>query len=170
MRKLSEILYLLALTVWVGGMLVVGYLAAPVLFAELSDRILAGNLAGKMFTWMARIGLGCGAYILLFLVFRRGLGAFKSSAFWLALTMVGLVAASHFGIQPIMQHLKDSALPAEVMHSAFRDRFATWHGVSSVVYLIQSVLGLILLVQGSDVREQGTGSRGQKPTRSRAAR
>jgi hypothetical protein len=81
---------------------------------------------------------------------------FKSSVFWLALTMVGLVAASYFGIQPIMQHLKESALPAEVMHSAFRDRFATWHGVSSVVYLIQSVLGLILLVQGLAVKDPGS--------------
>ena len=166
MRKLTESLYLLAIVVWVGGMLAVGYLAAPVLFAELSDRVLAGNLAGKMFTWMARIGMACGGYILLFLMFRRGLGVFKSSVFWVALTMGGLVAASHFGIQPIMQHLKDSALPAEVMQSAFRDRFATWHGVSSVVYLIQSVLGLMLVLQGSGVRNQESGIK----TKPRAAR
>jgi hypothetical protein len=27
-----------------------------------------------------------------------------------------------------------------------RDRFATWHGVSSILYLVQSVLGLWLVV------------------------
>ncbi|MDD5298771.1 MAG: DUF4149 domain-containing protein [Rhodocyclaceae bacterium] len=156
MKKLSEILYLLAIVVWVGGMLAVGYLAAPVLFAELSDRILAGNLAGKMFTWVARMGLGCGAYILLFVLVRRGWSAFRSSVFWITLAMLGLVAAGHFGVQPIMQHLKESALPAEVMQSALRDRFATWHGISSVVYLVQSVLGLMLVLQGTDVRGQGT--------------
>jgi hypothetical protein len=164
MRKLADSLYLLAITLWVGGMLAVGYLAAPVLFAELSDRILAGNLAGKMFTWMARIGLGCGGYILLFLMVRRGWPAFKSSVFWITLVMVALVAAGYFGVQPIIQHLKEAALPAEVMQSALRDRFATWHGISSVVYLIQSVLGVMLVLQGTEVREQ----RSAKP--SRAAR
>ena len=148
MSKLAEILYLLALTLWIGGMLVVGYLVAPVLFAELSDRLLAGNLAGRMFTWMAYVGLGCAAYILLFLVARNGWSVFKLSAFWLGLSVAAAVAAGHFGIQPIMQHLKDAALPAEVMQSVLRDRFATWHGISSVLYLIQSVLGVALLIKG----------------------
>lgn len=152
MRKFADSLYLIAIALWVGGMLAVGYLAAPVLFAELSDRILAGNLAGKMFTWSARIGLGCGAYLMLFVLFRRGFGVFKSAVFWLVLVMLLLTAAGHFGIQPILQHLKEDALPAEVMHSVMRDRFAAWHGVSSVLYLVQSVLGLILVVkQGGEL-------------------
>jgi hypothetical protein len=28
----------------------------------------------------------------------------------------------------------------------FRDRFMTWHGVASVLYVIQSLLGLFLVV------------------------
>lgn len=159
MRRFAEILYLLALTCWIGGMLAVGYLVAPVLFAELSDRMLAGNLAGRMFTWMAYVGLGSGAYVLLFLLFRNGWTAFKSATLWLTLLVMGCVAAGHFGIQPIMQHLKDAALPAEVMQSVFRDRFATWHGVSSVLYLVQSVLGVILLVKGLAVRGPGGGGK-----------
>jgi hypothetical protein len=154
MRKFFESLYLLAIVVWVGGMLAVGYLVAPVLFAELSDRVLAGNLAGKMFTWIARIGLGCGGYILLFLTVRRGWPVFKSAVFWITLSMLALVAAGYFGVQPIIQHLKEAALPAEVMQSALKDRFATWHGISSVVYLIQSVLGVMLVLQGSGIRDQ----------------
>jgi hypothetical protein len=31
------------------------------------------------------------------------------------------------------------------MESVFRDRFAAWHGVASVLYLIQSVLGILLV-------------------------
>jgi hypothetical protein len=33
------------------------------------------------------------------------------------------------------------------MESVFRDRFATWHGVASILYVIQSLLavGLVLL-------------------------
>jgi hypothetical protein len=31
------------------------------------------------------------------------------------------------------------------MSSAIRERFATWHGISSLLYLVQSVLGLFLV-------------------------
>jgi hypothetical protein len=33
-----------------------------------------------------------------------------------------------------------------VMQSLFRDRFAAWHGVASVLYLIQCALGLAVVV------------------------
>ena len=32
------------------------------------------------------------------------------------------------------------------MESVFRDRFSTWHGVASVLYVIESVLGLALVM------------------------
>jgi hypothetical protein len=44
-----------------------------------------------------------------------------------------------------MQALKDQAMPQAVMESVFADRFARWHGVSSILYLIQSALGLLLI-------------------------
>ncbi|MCH2219439.1 MAG: hypothetical protein MK097_03810 [Dechloromonas sp.] len=61
--------------------------------------------------------------------------------------MMGLLtAASQFGIQPLMAQLKADALPREVMESVLRDRFAAWHGISSILYLVQSLLGLWLVV------------------------
>jgi hypothetical protein len=33
------------------------------------------------------------------------------------------------------------------VESVLQDRFAAWHGVSSVLYVVQSVLGLVLVVQ-----------------------
>jgi hypothetical protein len=59
--------------------------------------------------------------------------------------MLALTLAGHFGIQPILQGLKDQAMPQAVMQSVFADRFARWHGVSSILYLIQSALGLLLV-------------------------
>jgi hypothetical protein len=39
------------------------------------------------------------------------------------------------------------------MESVLRDRFMAWHGVASILYLIQSVLGLLLVwLQGRDPR------------------
>jgi hypothetical protein len=145
-RKLSEALWFIAITLWVGGLWAIGYIVAPVLFSNLGDRQLAGMVAGKLFALIGWIGLGSAAYLLLFLLVRQGGQIFKGAVFWLVLSMVLLVAASQFGIQPLMAQLKADALPREVMASVLRDRFAAWHGISSILYLVQSLLGLWLVV------------------------
>lgn len=146
MRKFSEALYFIVITLWVGGMWAMGYIAAPVLFSSLGDRQMAGMIAGKLFSLIGWIGLGSAAYLLIFLLARWGGAFFRSAVFWMVLLMGLLVAASQFGIQPLMAQLKADALPREVMESVLRDRFATWHGVSSILYLVQSLLGLWLVV------------------------
>ena len=146
MQKFAESLYLIAITLWVGGMWAIGYMAAPVLFSSLGDRQLAGMIAGKLFALIGWVGLACAAYLLIFLFVRWGGRFFKSAVFWLVLVMGLMVVASQFGIQPLMAQLKSDALPREVMVSVLRDRFATWHGVSSILYLVQSMLGLWLVV------------------------
>jgi hypothetical protein len=99
-------------------------------------------LAGRMFAYIAWVGLVCGVWLLLFRLARLGGTALKQGFFWIVLIMLLLSLAQQFGIQPILQQLKDQALPKDVMESLFRDRFTAWHGVSSAVYLIQSLLGL----------------------------
>lgn len=146
MRRFSEALYLITLTLWVGGLWAIGYLVAPVLFATLADRQLAGMLAGKLFALIGWVGLASAAYLLLFMLIRLGRSALKRGVFWLLVAMLVLTVFSQFGIQPLLAQLKADALPREVMESVLRDRFATWHGVSSIFYLVQSVLGLLLVV------------------------
>lgn len=146
MRRLTEALYLATITLWVGGLWAIGYLAAPVLFASLGDRQLAGMVAGKLFALIGWLGLGSAAYLLVFLLSRWGGQVFRRGLFWLVILMALLTAASQFGIQPLMAQLKADALPREVMESVLRDRFATWHGISSILYLGQSLLGLWLVV------------------------
>lgn len=145
MRRFAEALYGIAIALWVGGLWAVGYLAAPILFAELPDRMLAGRLAGAMFEWLAWAGFACGTYLIAFLIARQGWRGLRSAPFWLVAGMLVLVAAGHFGIQPLMVQLKAEAWPRQVMESAVRDRFAAWHGVASILYLVQSLLGLVLV-------------------------
>ena len=147
MRFLVEALQSIAVTLWTGGLWAVGLLVAPLLFHTLADRSQAGLLAGQFFTAMGYVGLGCGAYLLLFRLARFGGQAFAQLFFWSALLMMALSAAGQFGVQPIMAGLKQQALPAEVMQSLLRSRFAAWHGVSSALYLIECLLGLVLVVQ-----------------------
>ena len=133
MRRFSEALYFITLTLWVGGLWTIGYLVAPVLFATLADRQLAGLLAGKLFALIGWVGLACAAYLLLFMLIRLGRSALKRGLFWLLVVMLVLTVFSQFGIHPLLAQLKADALPREVMESVLRDRFATWHGVSSTL-------------------------------------
>ena len=133
------------LVLWIGGMWGIGYVAAPVLFASLDDKQLAGTLAGNLFEPMAWIGIAAGAYLLVHRIAIDRVAALKTLFFWVVLLMLLLTLAGHFGIQPIMQSLKDQAMPYAVMQSVFADRFARWHGIASILYLIQSMLGLLLV-------------------------
>jgi MFS family permease len=146
MGRIADALQSIMATLWVGGMWAIGYVVAPVLFSRLGDRALAGLVAGKLFSLIAWIGIASAVYLLVFRTVRYGSAVFKQGVFWIVLLMLALVCAGEFGIQPIMAALKAEALPKQVMESVLRDRFSAWHGVSSVLYIIQSLLGATLIV------------------------
>lgn len=60
--------------------------------------------------------------------------------------MLLLTLAGHFGIQPILAQIKADA-PRQVLEGVLRDRFAMWHGISSGLYLLQSLLGAVLVLK-----------------------
>ena len=144
--KFATALYAIVIAIWLGSLVGIGYIAAPVLFSQLADRTLAGNLAGAMFSVEAWLGIACAAYLLVYLVLAQGARITRCSVFWIVLLMLAATLLSHFGIQPLMAALKLEALPKPVMESALRDRFALWHGVSSGLYLLQTLLGIALVV------------------------
>lgn len=144
MRRLADASFLVVITLWVGALWAIGYIAAPTLFAAVDDRVLAGTLAGRMFSIVGWLGLGCGAYLLLFMLLRLGAGAMKRLLFWVVVLMLLLAAAQLFGLQPLIAQLRSESVPRELAEAATRSRFATWHGVASVLYLVQSLLGVVL--------------------------
>ena len=145
MSRFWEGLASFLLVVWVGSLLTLGAIAAPVLFLALEDKQLAGMLAGKMFIIGAWAGVSAGVFLLIHRLARDGTVALKTWSFWLVLVMLLLTLAGHFGVQPILQSLKNQALPLAVMQSVFADRFSQWHGISRILWIIQSVLGGVLV-------------------------
>ena len=139
-------LNLIVITLWVGALWTTG-LSAYVLFDSLQDKQLAGSLAGKLFTVVSYIGMASGFYLLIQRLLDYGTGALKQSFFWAVFGMLLLVLAGHFGIQPILAQLKADAMPADVMHSIFAERFGKWHGVASVAYLVECLLGFVLVLK-----------------------
>ncbi|GAB4120791.1 MAG: hypothetical protein Fur0040_00350 [Sideroxydans sp.] len=123
----------------------IGYLAVPLLFQNL-DRQLAGLIAGRMFATLNYIGFVCGLYLLAYRWRLTGGHILYDRAFHLIATMLAITLAIQFGLQPLMADMKLQALPLEVMQSPYAGQFKMWHGLSSILYLIESLLGAALIV------------------------
>ena len=143
---MAQKISLVVIALWVGALWMTG-LSAYVLFDTLQDKQLAGKLAGKLFELVSYIGMASAFYLLIQRLLEYGTGALKQSFFWAVFFMLLLVLAGHFGIQPLLAQLKTDALPNDVMHSVFANRFSAWHGVASVAYLVECALGLVLVLK-----------------------
>jgi hypothetical protein len=147
MTNLTRHIAVLLTTAWVGSLWSVGYLAVPVLFYAQPDRQLAGLLAGQMFALVAYIGMICGLYLLVYRYAISGRVALRQSLFWVVAVMLLFTLVIQCGIQPLMADLKSQALPLDVMNSVLAGRFKMLHGVSSSIYLIESLLGAFLVIK-----------------------
>ena len=126
------------LTLWVGSLWVAGFVVAPLLFAELDNRSLAGSVAGSLFTLTSYIGLVCGSLLLLVngTVFRC-----INWRLVVIVCMLLLVAVGQFVITPMVADLRVQGLTGT-------PRFGQLHGLASVLFIITSVLGLVLVAAG----------------------
>lgn len=146
MRDLPRHLADLCITLWVGGMWMLGYVVVPMLFKLLPDRMLAGRVAGELFTLLAFIGMTSALYLLLYQLRQLGRAALRDASFRIAAAMLLLVLFGQFVLQPILADLKLQATPLDVMVSPFATQFRNWHAVSGIVYLLQSLLGIALVI------------------------
>jgi len=134
------------LTLWVGSLWSIGYLAVPILSQAQPDKQMAGMLAGEMFRVQSLAGIVCGLYLLGRSGLMAGKAAMRQPFFLTIALMLALTLLITFGIQPLMAQLKAQALPLEVMQSALANKFALWHGISSILYLLESLLGALAVV------------------------
>lgn len=151
MKNLTNHLSAIALILWVGGLWVIGYLAVPTLFYSQPDRQLAGMLAGKMFEILGYVGIVCGLYLLLHRWMEVGKQVSRDISAWLVIAMLLITLVTLFYIQPLMADMKSQVLPLDVMQSTFAGQFKMWHGISSVLYLIESLLGAWLVIRSFNV-------------------
>jgi len=140
-------MFRLLTVVWVGSLLTIGYAVAPVLFASL-DRMTAGSVAAQLFRIEGIVGVVCGVLLLALcnVMVRRDFVAFRKLR-WLIAGMLVCVLVGYFALQPFMNALRIAAQEAgtDIGHSIYATRFGVLHGVSSLFYLIESLLGLVLV-------------------------
>ena len=137
------------LTLWVGGLWIGGYVVAPILFTNIDARQEAGRLAGEVFQTVNMIGLIVGSLLLLSIFTRTGRDWFRDSRAIIVVVMLVLVGIAVGVLQPMMQELKLSGL---VPGSEQAAQFGRLHGVSSILHLLSSLLGLWLVATGFSSR------------------
>ncbi|MFP3873616.1 MAG: DUF4149 domain-containing protein [Thiohalophilus sp.] len=141
----------IALTLWVGGMWITGYLVAPMLFSVLEDRALAGMLAGRMFSAMSYVGLVCAGLLLLIHFQKTTLNDWRQWRRWVLLAMLLVIVMGEFVLQPMMAELKAQGLDEG---SVAQQRFGMLHGLSSSLFLFNSLAGLALVIFGLEADAQ----------------
>jgi hypothetical protein len=138
---------LLLASLWAGSVWAVSYLAAPSAFAVL-DSTQAGSVVGVMLTRLAWLSIVLAP--LLGLVCLRCADLDARRRRWIVGLAGGMLACSlivFLGLQPMMAAIREAAGAAGVRASPQWGTFAALHGVSQVLYLVESVLGAILVIK-----------------------
>jgi len=144
---------LVALVVWLGGIVVVTAIVAPVTFGVLqaqvpgNGRALAGGVMTEVFRRFYLVALTCGALLVLSFMLQAVLGPRpRSFGIRVGIAAVMLACTVYGGsvIAPRMHGLR-TAVAAAPAGDPVRAQFGKLHGISSTLMLATALGGLILL-------------------------
>lgn len=138
---------ILVATLWVGSLWTVGYLVAPTLFATLADRALAGTIAGNLFRIEAWISLTCALTLLLIMWRTAPQTSNRLTLLRLVLGMLACTLIGYFGLQPFMAAIREASAASGGMSTDAKMQFGTLHGAASGIFLLQSLLGVALILK-----------------------
>jgi hypothetical protein len=137
---------LLITTAWVGSIWTIGYLVAPTLFKALADQALAGTIAGQLFMVEAWFSVVCSVVLIgVFLAQRK---RFPRLIFGMLICTV----FGYFALHPYMASLRELGLSDPDV----KWKFGALHGLSSGIYLMQSILGAMLVLDELTVDRANT--------------
>jgi len=147
---------LLLTTLWVGSLWTIGYVVAPTLFASLSDRVLAGTIAGNLFRVEAWLSIACAILLigLHWLSAKTDFSKRSGRELLFICVMLALTLIQYFGLQPLMAALRPVMHEqmgvishGGLMSSEAKVQFGILHGITSALYLVESVMGLLLILK-----------------------
>lgn len=162
---LLRLVAVLALVMWIGGLAMLGGVAAPALFEVLESEMPAGGreLAARIFGVMLiraqYVSWGCGLVFLTSLGIRAALGP-RPGRFgirmWIAAAMLVGSVATTYGLAPRIEAIRASvtgpvaSLPDD---DPRKQTFGRLHGLSNILMGTTLVAGIALL--WFEVRERG---------------
>ena len=150
---------LVAIAVWIGGLLALGAIAAPAIFDVVAARgiadarIVSGAIFGEILRRFHLVAYGCGAAVLATLVARAVLGP-RPPRFALRLGIAGVMVAAALYAGLVLPHripARQRVSGASVSASSLapgdprRVEFGRLHGRSALVQFVPILGGLMLL-------------------------
>jgi hypothetical protein len=139
---------LLVAVFWAGSLWTVGYLVAPTLFATLHDSALAGLIVGSLLRSEAWVSIICAALLFVLVSVAGTMDAVhKRRLNILVGVMVACALAIYLGVQPAMAALKEAAGATQMRQAPQWTQFAILHGVSQLLYVVESVLAAVLVIR-----------------------
>ena len=140
---------------WVGSFFTIAFMIVPTLFSGLGDRQVAGIVAASIFKYEAYLSVFLSALLMVTANYfvRQGVNHYRIIR-WILLGMLACAIAGAFILIPWMNGLRDQALFAGLSLSESTNAvlFSRLHAASSSVFMIQSLLGLILVWRSSKIQ------------------
>jgi uncharacterized membrane protein len=153
---LLRYLYVLALVVWLGGMVVAGGVAAPSIFGVLQEwnpvegRVLAGRVFGEVLQRLYWLGYASAAVMFVALTLHRLLGArpikYGVRATILA-SMVAFTLVADYHVNPQVETIQARVTgPVSMLPEGdpIREEFNRLHGLANILLSLTVVGGLAL--------------------------
>jgi uncharacterized membrane protein len=148
-------LYIVALLVWVGGLVAVGALVAPALFAVLpaeagpEGRALAGAAFGEVLRRVLTVGEAAGVVMLVTMTVLRLLGPKPLTYGVRAVLLLGMLGASAYTAHVLLPEAealrRDMARPSSAAgDDPRRVRFDALHSLSTTLVTATAVAGLMV--------------------------
>lgn len=153
---LLRYLYVVALVLWVGGLIVAGALVAPSVFGvlqawnEAQGRVLAGQVFGEVLLRLTWLSYAMGAIMFITLTLHRLLGA-RPVKYGVRVGIMGLMMslmfATGFYLLPRINAIQANVGgPVNMLpeSDARRAEFNQLHGLSNILFSITAIGGLAL--------------------------
>jgi len=149
--------YVLALVVWLGGMVMLGALVAPATFQVLqaadpvNGRVLAGELFGMTLARFHPIAYGAGAILLVSLVLMRVLGPRPPAFAIRALIVTGMLGVALYSGEVVLRRVDTiqrevGTLPSKLpAGNPRRVEFDALHTLSTRLMMLNIAAALVLL-------------------------
>lgn len=153
---LLRYLYVVALVLWVGGLIVAGALVAPSVFGVLQawnaseGRVLAGQVFGEVLVRLTWLSYAMGVIMFITLTLHRLLGA-RPPRYGIRVGIMGVMMAMMFAmgfyiipqVNAIQAHVT-GPVSALAESDARRIEFNRLHGLSNILFSITAIGGLAL--------------------------
>ena len=150
-------IYRLALSLWVGGIVLFTFVVTPILFRT-QGRDAAGKIVGTIFPMYFRYGMVLIGIALLARMFSGE--AFHGTRQWIGTGMIViallLTGYQAYGLTPRMERVKQSVPSFETTSPGdpARKEFSRLHGISMVVNLVVLLEGAVLIAAIEAFRRQ----------------